>query len=165
MVDRKALGDGKGDRNETRSLKAEKLSFSIIDEWENFLERIGRLGSNEDADLQESSSDLLELRFWASYRGQTLARTVRGMMYYRRALMLQSYLESRSFGVDDNNSLANFPTTQGFELSREARAQVDLKFTYVVSCQIYGQQKQKKASEAADIALLLQRYNYAFILI
>lgn len=67
--------------------------------------------------------------------------------------------------VDDNNSLANFPTTQGFELSREARAQVDLKFTYVVSCQIYGQQKQKKASEAADIALLLQRYNYAFILI
>lgn len=127
------------------------------DEWENFLERIGRLGSNEDADLQESSSDLLELRFWASYRGQTLARTVRGMMYYRRALMLQSYLESRSFGVDDNNSLANFPTTQGFELSREARAQVDLKFTYVVSCQIYGQQKQKKASEAADIALLLQR--------
>lgn len=127
------------------------------DEWENFLERIGRLGSNEDADLQESSSDLLELRFWASYRGQTLARTVRGMMYYRRALMLQSYLESRSFGVDDNNSLANFPTTQGFELSRGARAQVDLKFTYVVSCQIYGQQKQKKASEAADIALLLQR--------
>lgn len=26
------------------------------------------------------------------------ANTVRGMMYYRRALMLQSYLESRSFG-------------------------------------------------------------------
>lgn len=65
--------------------------------------------------------------------------------------------------VDESNSLANLPTTQGFELSREARAQADLKFTYVVSCQIYGQQKQKKLPEAADIALLLQRYNCVFI--
>lgn len=65
--------------------------------------------------------------------------------------------------VHDSISQASFPTTQGFELSREARAQADLKFTYVVSCQIYGQQKQKSLPEAADIALLLQRYNYAFI--
>lgn len=125
------------------------------DEWENFLERIGR-GDSGDAELQKSSSDTLELRFWASYRGQTLARTVRGMMYYRRALMLQSFLERRSVG-EDNYSGLNFPTTQGFELSGEARAQADLKFTYVVSCQIYGQQKQRKTPEAADIALLLQR--------
>ncbi|KAL3512615.1 hypothetical protein ACH5RR_025332 [Cinchona calisaya] len=120
------------------------------DEWENFLERIGR-GESADAEIQESSSDTLELRFWASYRGQTLARTVRGMMYYRRALMLQSYLEKRSLGE------ISFPRNQGFELSPEARAQADIKFTYVVSCQIYGQQKQRKAPEAADIALLLQR--------
>ncbi|KAH1246117.1 Callose synthase 10 [Glycine max] len=126
------------------------------DEWENFLERIGRGASTGDAELQENSSDSLELRFWASYRGQTLARTVRGMMYYRRALMLQSFLESRSLGVD-NYSQNNFITTQDFESSRESRAQADLKFTYVVSCQIYGQQKQRKAPEAADIALLLQR--------
>lgn len=103
----------------------------ISDEWDNFLERIGRGQSTGDADLQESSSDALELRFWASYRGQTLARTgqefkwpatililffpsfvifificiyslalnlVRGMMYYRRALMLQSYLERKASG-------------------------------------------------------------------
>ncbi|GAU46341.1 hypothetical protein TSUD_402010 [Trifolium subterraneum] len=128
----------------------------IFHEWDNFLERIGRDLSTEDAELQENSSDALELRFWASYRGQTLARTVRGMMYYRRALMLQSFLESRSLGVD-NYSQNNFTTSQGFESSRESRAQADLKFTYVVSCQIYGQQKQRKAPEAADIALLLQR--------
>ncbi|KAG2676075.1 hypothetical protein I3760_12G034200 [Carya illinoinensis] len=126
------------------------------DEWNNFLERIGRGGDTRDADLQESSSDSLELRFWVSYRGQTLARTVRGMMYYRRALMLQSYLERRPLGVDGYSQLG-FSTTQGFELSPESRAQADLKFTYVVSCQIYGQQKQKKLPEAADIALLLQR--------
>jgi len=58
----------------------------------------------------------------------------------------------------DNYSRNNFISSQGFESSRESRAQADLKFTYVVSCQIYGQQKQRKAPEAADIALLLQRY-------
>ncbi|GER25525.1 3 glucan synthase [Striga asiatica] len=123
------------------------------DEWENFLERIGE-GDSGDAELQESSTSALELRFWASYRGQTLARTVRGMMYYRKALMLQSHLEGRF--VEENVTPTSL-STQGFELSREARAQADIKFTYVVSCQIYGQQKQRKAPEAADIALLLQR--------
>ena len=47
----------------------------ILDEWDNFLERIGRGESTGDAELQENSSDALELRFWVSYRGQTLART------------------------------------------------------------------------------------------
>ncbi|KAM7274363.1 hypothetical protein ACFE04_029027 [Oxalis oulophora] len=127
------------------------------DEWENFLERIGRGELTGDVELQQSASDTLELRFWASYRGQTLSRTVRGMMYYRRALMLQSYLERRPLGAMGAYPETNFPTSQGFELSREARAQADLKFTYVVSCQIYGQQKQLKKPEATDIALLLQR--------
>ncbi|KAI7740386.1 hypothetical protein M8C21_012733, partial [Ambrosia artemisiifolia] len=129
------------------------------DEWENFLERIGRSNTG-DLELQDSSTDALELRFWVSYRGQTLARTVRGMMYYRRALMLQSYLENRSLGgtppLLERNPQASL-SPQGFEQSREARAQADIKFTYVVSCQIYGQQKQRKEKEAADIALLLQR--------
>ncbi|XP_024168978.1 callose synthase 10 [Rosa chinensis] len=126
------------------------------DEWDNFLERIGRDQSTGDAELQENSSDALELRFWVSYRGQTLARTVRGMMYYRKALMLQSYLERRSLGVDDYSQVDAF-SSQDFESSLESRAQADLKFTYVVSCQIYGQQKQRRAPEAADISLLLQR--------
>lgn len=47
---------------------------------------------------------------------------------------------------------------QGFELSPKARAQADLKFTYVVTCQIYGKQKEDRKPEAADIALLMQRY-------
>lgn len=42
-------------------------------------------------------------------------------------------------GVDLTN-------THGYELSREVRAQADLKFTYVVTCQIYGQQKKKRAA-------------------
>jgi hypothetical protein len=48
--------------------------FYLADEWANFLERIGRGESSED-DFKDSPSDTLELRFWVSYRGQTLART------------------------------------------------------------------------------------------
>lgn len=52
--------------------------------------------------------------------------------------------------------------TQGFELSPEARAQADLKFTYVVTCQIYGKQKEEQKPEAADIALLMQRWLFPY---
>ncbi|CAI0450688.1 unnamed protein product, partial [Linum tenue] len=125
------------------------------DEWKNFLARIGRDENSTDTELFDSPADILELRFWASYRGQTLARTVRGMMYYRKAIMLQSYLErgtaEAAVGTKDATN------TQGFELSPEARAQADLKFTYVVTCQIYGKQKEEQKPEATDIALLMQR--------
>lgn len=52
--------------------------------------------------------------------------------------------------------------THGFDLSPEARAQADLKFTYVVTCQIYGKQKEEQKPEAADIALLMQRCVWVF---
>ena len=40
-----------------------------------------------EAQLWEKD-EAYELRLWASYRGQTLARTVRGMMYYERCLLV-----------------------------------------------------------------------------
>jgi len=52
--------------------------------------------------------------------------------------------------------------TRGFELSPQARAQADLKFTYVVTCQIYGKQKEEQKPEAADIALLMQRWFFSY---
>ncbi|GAV74732.1 Glucan_synthase domain-containing protein/FKS1_dom1 domain-containing protein [Cephalotus follicularis] len=129
------------------------------DEWKNFLARIGRDENDAESELFDSENEILELRLWASYRGQTLARTVRGMMYYRKALMLQSYLERMLAGDMEaalpSNDAAD---TKGFELSPEARAQADLKFTYVVTCQIYGKQKEDQKPEAADIAMLMQRY-------
>lgn len=108
-------------------------------------------------------------------------------MYYRKALMLQSYLERATAGglsfyefiffffgsvllvfsmileylsISDTEaaiSINGATDTGGFELSPEARAQADLKFTYVVTCQIYGKQKEDQKPEAADIALLMQR--------
>ncbi|KAB2607463.1 callose synthase 9 [Pyrus ussuriensis x Pyrus communis] len=132
------------------------------DEWKNFLARIGRDENALDSELFDNSTDILELRFWASYRGQTLARTVRGMMYYRKALMLQTYLERINSGegadVEGAISSNDATDTRAFELSPEARAHADLKFTYVVTCQIYGKQKEGQKPEAADIAMLMQRY-------
>lgn len=62
-----------------------KTSLYIVihaEDWLNFLERMKKLDLSE-AQLWEKD-DAYELRLWASYRGQTLARTVRGMMYYER---------------------------------------------------------------------------------
>jgi callose synthase len=67
------------------------------DEWQNFLERIALTGRTVDTKVDEKNEEvILQLRLWASYRGQTLARTVRGMMYYKRALELQAAQEGAS---------------------------------------------------------------------
>ncbi|KAI5321147.1 hypothetical protein L3X38_030218 [Prunus dulcis] len=72
--------------------------------------------------------------------------------------MLQTYLERmNSADVEAAISSNDTADTRAFELSPEARAQADLKFTYVVTCQIYGKQKEGQKPEAADIALLMQR--------
>ncbi|KAI3491991.1 hypothetical protein L1887_43628 [Cichorium endivia] len=65
-------------------------NIGLTDEWENFMERIN---CKEDAEIFESDENILQLRHWVSLRGQTLCRTVRGMMYYRRALKLQAFLD------------------------------------------------------------------------
>lgn len=62
--------------------------------------------------------------------------------------------------IEAANSTNVVTDVEGFELSPEARAQADLKFTYVVTCQIYGKQKEERKPEAADIALLMQRSNF-----
>jgi len=53
---------------------------SWADEWQNFLERIGLIENIVFREIENRKSEnhekvKLELRLWASYRGQTLART------------------------------------------------------------------------------------------
>uniref|UniRef100_A0A2K2BE63 1,3-beta-glucan synthase n=1 Tax=Populus trichocarpa TaxID=3694 RepID=A0A2K2BE63_POPTR len=109
------------------------------DEWKNFEERTNTSSSKEKMELT---------RQWVSYRGQTLARTVRGMMYYRQALELQCLLEF----AGDHAVLGAFRTLEHEQDQKayfdHAQALADLKFTYVVSCQVYG--AQKKSTEARD---------------
>ncbi|PAN30833.1 hypothetical protein PAHAL_5G296500 [Panicum hallii] len=109
------------------------------DEFRNFLERIHFKPRDEDH-LKER---MKEICYWASYRGQTLTRTVRGMMYYRRALeiqCLQDTIDPAKFGRD--RSIESYQELQsGSEMAQDI---ADIKFTYVVSCQVYGMQKTSK---------------------
>ncbi|KAL3754841.1 hypothetical protein ACJRO7_002007 [Eucalyptus globulus] len=98
------------------------------DEWTNFRDRMKK----DELEWEE--------RLWASYRGQTLARTVRGMMRYRQALELQCRLDKAGDNaLNDEDEKA---------ITESAQALADLKFTYVVSCQGYG--NQKKSSDARE---------------
>ncbi|KAG8383820.1 hypothetical protein BUALT_Bualt04G0053600 [Buddleja alternifolia] len=126
------------------------------DEWNNFMERLNCKGS----EIWENEENILQLRHWASLRGQTLCRTVRGMMYYRRALKLQAFLDMAS----ENEILEGYKTI--IESSAEDKksqrsmytqleAVADLKFTYVATCQNYGNQKRSGDRRATDILNLM----------
>ncbi|KAF6151837.1 hypothetical protein GIB67_010411 [Kingdonia uniflora] len=130
------------------------------DEWTNFLQRVD---VSSDEELRRSEDLEEELRLWASYRGQTLTRTVRGMMYYRRALELQAFLDM----ADDEDLMKGYKAA---ELSTEehskgekllwaqCQAVADMKFTYVVSCQQYGIHKRSGDPRAQDILKLMATY-------
>ncbi|XP_061367624.1 callose synthase 3-like [Gastrolobium bilobum] len=130
------------------------------DEWNNFLERV-KCSSEEELKGNESD-ELEELRLWASYRGQTLTRTVRGMMYYRKALELQAFLDM----VKDEDLMEGYKVIENSDdnstgersLRTQCQAVADMKFTYVVSCQQYGIDKRSGAARAHDILRLMTRY-------
>lgn len=69
-------------------------------EWNNFLERMG-VDSEEEAwratrdGYGNPCSGELEVRMWASRRGQTLARTVTGVLEYARAVQLLAQMQVR----------------------------------------------------------------------
>lgn len=112
------------------------------DEWGNFLERVGAT-SIEEA-LAETPT---QVRLWASMRGQTLARTVHGMMLYEDALKMLRWLE---IGSDENIS--------HLDKIKHMERIAGLKFSYVTSCQIYSDQLAAGDSRAADIDLLMRKY-------
>ncbi|KAK6238532.1 hypothetical protein QUC31_004001 [Theobroma cacao] len=103
------------------------------DEWTNFLERMNCKPDEEG------------VRKWVSYRGQTLSRSVRGMMYYKKALELQCSLEYTNSDLSKEDGIRK-------------QALPDLKFTYVVSCQIYGTLKKSNDSRQKDILNLMLLY-------
>ena len=69
------------------------------DEWDNLIERLGITTSRAEEVLESESNNEeerhlnLEMRLWASLRGQTLARTVHGVMQYEVALRMFSLQE------------------------------------------------------------------------
>ncbi|KAL8528945.1 hypothetical protein ACS0TY_006425 [Phlomoides rotata] len=126
------------------------------DEWNNFMER---LNCNE-SEIWENEENILQLRHWASLRGQTLCRTVRGMMYYKRALKLQAFLDiAREDEILEGYKAISEPSAEDKKSQRSKYAQLeaiaDLKFTYVATCQNYGNQKRSGDRHATDILNLM----------
>ncbi|WZY92682.1 hypothetical protein YC2023_065011 [Brassica napus] len=126
------------------------------DEWTNFLERI-KCGSEEEIRAREDLEE--ELRLWASYRGQTLTKTVRGMMYYRKALELQAFLDmAKDEGYKALELTSEDASKSGKSLWAQCQALADMKFTFVVSCQQYSIQKRSGDQRAKDILRLMTTY-------
>ena len=109
-------------------------------EWTNFLERLACDPFGGDASYR-----LLQKREWCSFRGQTLLRTVRGMLYYEKAVKILSLLEMAKGG--------HWTPAQ----ERMAKHISQRKFQYVLSCQKYGAFKQ--ARERRERGELLDRPN------
>ncbi|DAZ95935.1 TPA: hypothetical protein N0F65_009097 [Lagenidium giganteum] len=115
-------------------------------EWENLLERI------QAKDMAEAlKKDPEQVQLWASYRGQTLARTIRGMMYNEDALRFLHWLE---IGENEPMHEAACPCNKCARLNE----MVALKFNYVCSCQIFGKQKDEQTQQAQDIEYLLRKH-------
>ncbi|KAI7749087.1 hypothetical protein M8C21_015578, partial [Ambrosia artemisiifolia] len=151
------------------------LQTIYADEWVNFLQRMKREGMVSEDELW--TSKLRDLRLWASYRGQTLARTVRGMMYYYRALKMLAFLDSASEmdireGARELVPLESIGSADGSSRSGRSLRRADstmstmfkgheygtalMKYTYVVACQIYGTQKARKDPHAEEILYLMK---------
>ncbi|XP_043697795.1 callose synthase 5 [Telopea speciosissima] len=127
------------------------------DEWNNFMER---LNCKKPSEVWENEENVLQLRHWVSLRGQTLCRTVRGMMYYRRALKLQAFLDMASEPeILVGYKAVTVPSEEEKKSQRSLYAQLeavaDMKFTYVATCQNYGNQKQSGDRRATDILNLM----------
>ncbi|XP_028091370.1 callose synthase 5 isoform X3 [Camellia sinensis] len=127
------------------------------DEWNNFLERIN---CKNESEAWENEENVLQLRHWVSLRGQTLCRTVRGMMYYRRALKLQAFLDMASEkDILEGYKVVTVPSEEDKKSQRSLYAQLeavaDMKFTYVATCQNYGNQKRNGDRRATDILNLM----------
>ncbi|KAF5458454.1 hypothetical protein F2P56_022481 [Juglans regia] len=154
------------------------LQTIYADEWTNFIERMRREGMVKEEELW--TTRLRDLRLWASYRGQTLARTVRGMMYYYRALKMLAFLDSasemdiregsRELGSMRRDALDGYSSERSLSSRSLGRTSSSvnllfkgheygtalMKFTYVVACQIYGTQKAKKDPHADEILSLMK---------
>ncbi|MBA0666587.1 hypothetical protein Goklo_002984 [Gossypium klotzschianum] len=153
------------------------------DDWKNFMERMRQERIVKDDEIWITK--LRDLRLWASYRGQTLFRTVRGMMYYHRALKMLAFLDSslemdiregirelgsvgEDVGLDGFNSkvspssrsLGGASSSLNLLFKGHEKGVSLMKFTYAVACQIYGAQKDKKDSHAEEI-LYMMKHNEA----
>ncbi|XP_048127591.1 callose synthase 12-like [Rhodamnia argentea] len=142
------------------------LQTIYSEDWQNFMERMHQEGMVSPDEIW--TTKLRDLRLWASYRGQTLARTVRGMMNYSKALKLLAFLEYHpdiyfsqglqepgSTMLDDNKDCVGMSSLLSEGCACEHGVAL-MKYTYVVACQEYGYQKAKSDPKAEEISYLME---------
>ncbi len=123
------------------------LRSNYSQDWDNLMERLSpelKKSNIEPASVRDSDFDegaplahcRMELIQWASYRGQHLSRTVRGMMAYEKALRLLAKMEHPNPGVS--------PLRYNGAIDDLVRS----KFQYVVASQNYG--KTRKQTNPKD---------------
>ena len=130
-------------------------------DWDNLMERLSphlKKANIEPASVRESDFDegaplahcRMDLIQWASYRGQHLSRTVRGMMAYEKALRLLAKMENPNPGISPLRYIAGID-----ELVRS-------KFSYVVASQNYGASRKARNPKdkwlARGVEMLLHQH-------
>ncbi|KFH12537.1 1,3-beta-glucan synthase component protein [Toxoplasma gondii MAS] len=179
----------------------EKEMFTIHQELENRVTDSPRERRQAAADVrfQMLQSGLLQrydrfceaLQEWASYRGQVLIRTVRGMMYHERAIRMQAYLEQTPYEslhlCHDLNRLdfgqlesIRSPEAElwlevlqippAYELSTTVASTARLKYQYIVAAQEFGNDNKvmpapagKELAPAARSSLLRKIWLYKLL--
>ncbi|KAK7856260.1 callose synthase 3 [Quercus suber] len=109
-------------------------------------------------DLEEPNEDGVSILFYLQK-----IFPVRGMMYYRKALELQAFLDM----AKDEDLMEGYKAVElnledhskgERSLWAQCQAVSDMKFTYVVSCQQYGIHKRSGDPRAQDILRLMTTY-------
>ena len=113
------------------------------DEWQNLVERLGiakeakAAGGTIPEWVWDDEVMATEVRLWASLRGQTLARTIHGVMQVEEGLKL--FARQEQFQNDPTDG-AHVAVDRGklWQADSLWKRYAHMKFQYVISCQIYG---------------------------
>ena len=137
-------------------------------EWANLLERLGAdsaagaWAATEDP-AGDAVSGALEVRAWASKRGQTLARTVAGLMQTARALRLLAALQLElEYGLLEAEKQSGAPRLSAAQVEEDA-AHAALwwtreRFGYVLAAQRFAEHGEEDVQRRAEIEALLLRH-------
>lgn len=146
-------------------------------EWNNVLER---LGVDNEADAWKARMDSygnpisgeLEVRLWASRRGQTLARTVFGVLEYARAVQTLAHMElEMEYSLLERYKDPSDPTPPktDAEISEDAEAAAvwytQQRVAYTVACQRYaeiGPEEVKKRGHVDALLFMHPRLRIAY---
>jgi hypothetical protein len=137
-------------------------------EWANLLERLGAdSAAGAWAAVEDPAGDAvsgaLEVRTWASKRGQTLARTVHGLMQGARALRLLAGVQLElEYGQLEAEKPPGAPRLAAAQVEEDAALAalwwVRERFSYVLAAQRFGEHGEEDVQRRAEIEALLLRH-------